>query len=112
MPIALTPFEALCGFRPVSEIQYFLKVIPELRAVIGEEIVNNFLGTDEANSKGHLQKCLEGLLTHPADSMTEKLASFLDRLSQMGKKIKFIDCILGISRELRGLEDKMKRPFL
>ncbi|XP_011304120.1 mannose-6-phosphate isomerase [Fopius arisanus] len=83
MPIALTPFEALCGFRPFSEIQNFLKTIPELSTVIGEETTKNLIESDEANSKAHLQKCLNGLLTHPPDSTAEKLKSFLDRLSQM-----------------------------
>ena len=34
---ALTPFEGLCGFRPLAEIQNFVKTIPELAAVIGQE---------------------------------------------------------------------------
>ena len=37
MAIALTPFEAMCGFRPVHEIDHFLTTIPELRCIIGEE---------------------------------------------------------------------------
>ncbi|KFP90415.1 Mannose-6-phosphate isomerase, partial [Apaloderma vittatum] len=36
MAIALTPFEGLCGFRPVEEIVSFLQSVPELRALIGE----------------------------------------------------------------------------
>ncbi|XP_015114331.1 mannose-6-phosphate isomerase [Diachasma alloeum] len=83
MPIALTPFEALCGFRPVAEIQHFLKKIPELSMVIGQETVDNFIGSAEADAKAHLQRCLQGLLTHNADSTAEKLKSFIDRLSQM-----------------------------
>ncbi|CAG9862507.1 unnamed protein product [Phyllotreta striolata] len=34
LAIALTPFEALCGFRPVQEIKYFLTNIPELQQII------------------------------------------------------------------------------
>ena len=37
MAIALTPFEALCGFRPVSEIQYYLGYYPELSIIVGED---------------------------------------------------------------------------
>lgn len=43
MAIALTQFEALCGFRPVEEIKTYLECLSQLRAVIGEETVNNFL---------------------------------------------------------------------
>ncbi|XP_055330939.1 mannose-6-phosphate isomerase-like [Paramacrobiotus metropolitanus] len=37
MAIALTPFQALIGFRPLAEILVFIRTIPELRSVIGEE---------------------------------------------------------------------------
>jgi mannose-6-phosphate isomerase len=36
MSIALTPFEALCGFRPLSEIYYHLRTYPEFAEMIGE----------------------------------------------------------------------------
>jgi len=35
MAIALTPFEAMCGFRTVSDIKRNIKRYPELSAVIG-----------------------------------------------------------------------------
>ncbi|KAF7996543.1 hypothetical protein HCN44_005667 [Aphidius gifuensis] len=81
--IALTKFEALCGFRPVSEIQYFLKSVPELCMVIGDDIANEFIGSDEANCRINLRKCLEGLLTHHADSTADRLKNYLERLRQM-----------------------------
>jgi mannose-6-phosphate isomerase class I len=37
MAIALTPFEAICGFRPIHEIKLNLSLYPELRVMIGEE---------------------------------------------------------------------------
>ena len=44
MALATTPFGALCGFRPFSEIANFLNntVTPELQDLI-PSIVNNFL---------------------------------------------------------------------
>ncbi|XP_063993068.1 mannose-6-phosphate isomerase [Diachasmimorpha longicaudata] len=85
MPIALTPFEALCGFRPVPEIQNFLKKIPELCAVIGQGTVEDFISSGETDPKPHLQKCLQGLLTHNADSTAHELKKFIDRLSEMSE---------------------------
>jgi mannose-6-phosphate isomerase len=35
MAIALTPFEAMCGFRPISEIQRYLHSYPELGDMVG-----------------------------------------------------------------------------
>ena len=34
---ALTQFEGMCGFRPVAEVQDFLRAVPEFSAVIGHE---------------------------------------------------------------------------
>jgi mannose-6-phosphate isomerase len=36
MAIALTPFEAMCGFRPLAEIATALSHVPELRELVGE----------------------------------------------------------------------------
>lgn len=37
MTLAITPFEGLCGFRPLNEIAHFLATIPPLRELVGEE---------------------------------------------------------------------------
>ncbi|KIW14070.1 mannose-6-phosphate isomerase, class I [Exophiala spinifera] len=37
MTLAVTPFEGLCGFRPLKEIAHFLSTIPPLRSLVGEE---------------------------------------------------------------------------
>eukprot|EP00744_Colponema_vietnamica_P009259 GILI01013185.1.p1 GENE.GILI01013185.1~~GILI01013185.1.p1 ORF type:complete len:231 (+),score=64.83 GILI01013185.1:63-695(+) len=42
MAIAITPFEVLCSFRPLEDIDTFVKSIPELRAVVGEEAAEAF----------------------------------------------------------------------
>ena len=43
MAIALTPFTALCGFRPLPQIASFLKSTSEFRALIPETIVAKFM---------------------------------------------------------------------
>lgn len=42
MTIAITPFEGLCGFRPLAEISHFLETVPSLRRLIGENITKSF----------------------------------------------------------------------
>ncbi|KZS94051.1 mannose-6-phosphate isomerase [Sistotremastrum niveocremeum HHB9708] len=42
MAIALTPFKALCGFRPLPEISNFLTTVPELGALIPPTIIAKF----------------------------------------------------------------------
>ena len=42
MAIAITPFEGLCGFRPVEEIAHFLGAVPALRQLVGEDAASEF----------------------------------------------------------------------
>ncbi|RJE19235.1 mannose-6-phosphate isomerase [Aspergillus sclerotialis] len=42
MAIAITPFEGLCGFRPLAEIVHFLNTVGPLRKLIGEQAVGEF----------------------------------------------------------------------
>ena len=42
MIIAITKFEGLCGFRPLSEISHFLNTVTSLRELVGEEQAENF----------------------------------------------------------------------
>ena len=42
MTIAVTPFDGLCGFRPLNEISHFLSTVPSLRKLIGDSATNDF----------------------------------------------------------------------
>jgi mannose-6-phosphate isomerase len=42
MAIAITPFEGLCGFRPLNEISHFLANVPAFRRLVGETEANDF----------------------------------------------------------------------
>lgn len=42
MTIAVTPFDGLCGFRPLSEITHFLSHVPSLRKLVGETTAKEF----------------------------------------------------------------------
>lgn len=37
MTIAITPFDGLCGFRPLAEISHFFSTVPTLKKLVGEE---------------------------------------------------------------------------
>ena len=56
MALAITQFQALCGFRPLSEIANFLNNTPELQALIPPSIVNNFLLVSGSNATATAQK--------------------------------------------------------
>ena len=42
MAIAITPFEGLCGFRPLAEIEHFLNAIAPLRRLVGGQAAEEF----------------------------------------------------------------------
>lgn len=74
MTIAITPFDGLCGFRPLAEISHFLNTVPSLRNLIGESAVTSFLSEvqgreisdneeDTQKNKTALKKVFEGLMT-------------------------------------------------
>ncbi|KAL2869297.1 mannose-6-phosphate isomerase pmi1 [Aspergillus lucknowensis] len=42
MTIAITPFEGLCGFRPLAEIVHFLKAVAPLRYLVGVQTASDF----------------------------------------------------------------------
>ncbi len=54
LALALTEMEALCQFRPCSEIKAFLLITPELREAVGEDIAQKF-ESDKTNAKASLQ---------------------------------------------------------
>ena len=81
MAIAITPFDGLCGFRPLKETAHFLRTIPALRKLVGEEKVNNFDSTvkdhetsgDEKTmdmNKKALRDCFAALMNADKDAIT------------------------------------------
>ncbi|XP_078056156.1 mannose-6-phosphate isomerase [Mustelus asterias] len=82
MAIALTPFEGLCGFRPVEEIIGFLKNVPEFHAVIGNEAaetLGNSTG-DPRQVSAALKKCFTRMMN------CEK-KTFVDQLNMLVKRV-------------------------
>lgn len=91
MTIAITPFEGLCGFRPLGEIAHFLENVPALRQLIGEETVKEFVDTVKQNAgedeeseevktqnKNVLKKAFAAVMSskkEDIDAATEKLVS-------------------------------------
>ena len=76
MTIAITPFEGLCGFRPLQEIAHFLKSVPPLRALVGED-ASTSLETTAANessdlisSKSSLRAAFTALMSSPKEAVT------------------------------------------
>jgi mannose-6-phosphate isomerase len=66
MAIAITPFEGLCGFRPLGEIAHFLESVPALRQLVGEakakefaDVVKSTKDNESEESLGRNKKALQ-----------------------------------------------------
>ena len=67
MTIAITPFDGLCGFRPLEEISHFLSTVPTLRKLVGESEAKDFESVvngkkDEQTNKKALQAAFSALM--------------------------------------------------
>ena len=67
MTIAITPFDGLCGFRPLAEISHYLSAVPSLRKLIGDSAAENFekavKGHETSNDEQDLEKNKKALQT-------------------------------------------------
>ena len=77
--IALTNFEGLCGFRPLEEIQGFLKTIPELAAVC--EQCDGLIAATPDNYEESLRKCFESLMLCNKETLQQQLQSLKTRIT-------------------------------
>ncbi|XP_077264341.1 mannose phosphate isomerase [Temnothorax americanus] len=80
LAIALCPFEALCGFRPIDEIKDYLNNISELFAVVGETNVHRLSQAADSTISDALQQCFYSLMTCDSNKVTQQLRSLIDRL--------------------------------
>ncbi|XP_026545553.1 mannose-6-phosphate isomerase [Notechis scutatus] len=83
MAIALTPFEGLCGFRPVEEIVAFLQHVPEFRALIGNVAAEQLERSGRDDPRG-VSAALRVCFTR---MMKSEKKVFVDHLNQLVKRI-------------------------
>lgn len=59
MAVAITDFEAFCGFKPLNDIKKLLTTIPEFGELVGAEVSNQFI---ENPSKENLRKVFANVI--------------------------------------------------
>lgn len=59
MTIAVTPFDGLCGFRPLQETVHFLKNVPSLRKLVGESAAKDFENAVAGHETSNSEKDME-----------------------------------------------------
>ncbi|KAF2483959.1 mannose-6-phosphate isomerase [Neohortaea acidophila] len=86
MTIAITPFEGLCGFRPLAEIVHFLQTVPTLRQLVGEQAAKDF--ESQVEQGGDVEKnkqALRAAFTSLMESKPEDIEKFAPQLIQQAK---------------------------
>lgn len=102
MAIALTPFEALCGFRQPGEIVKFLKDIPELRSVVGDQNATKLEANVSSDCKPALKNCFHSLMTCSDETVKRQLLKLVDRFKSQGSSHYLSDLFLRIHSEFPG----------
>uniref|UniRef100_A0A0D6R0Q7 mannose-6-phosphate isomerase n=1 Tax=Araucaria cunninghamii TaxID=56994 RepID=A0A0D6R0Q7_ARACU len=87
MALALTEFEALCGFVSAQELKYVLQIVPEIESILGEErtqeLVNIELnGQSDDYGKMSLKNAFTQLMTSDKEAVAEALLKIKKRLNQ------------------------------
>jgi len=81
MAIALTPFEAMCGFRRIEEIAFLIKKHPEFAACLSQEAkLAVFLAQDPDSQRDALQKLFSSFMHCDPEISSENLSLLLLRL--------------------------------
>lgn len=91
MTIAITEFDGLCGFRPLAEIRHFLKTVPSLRSLVGEEKAAEFEktieGSEESSEKNKkaLQTIFGSLMSSKPEEIEEAAIELLQSVDTEGE---------------------------
>jgi hypothetical protein len=88
MTIAITPFEGLCGFRPLKEVSYFLKAVKSLRKLVGEDAAAQFEATvdDSSKSEAELKQALKEAFSSLMNAKEEDIKTAAEELLAQIKK--------------------------
>ncbi|ODA78914.1 hypothetical protein RJ55_04504 [Drechmeria coniospora] len=78
MAIAISPFEGLCGFRPLDEIGHFLKTVPSLQRLVGDDNADRLLAAVAGDDKkGALKAAFGGLMSSSAADVGREMAELV-----------------------------------
>lgn len=97
MTIAITPFDGLCGFRPLKEIAHFLSTIPSLRKLVGESTAKEFESAisghetsdapeDMQKNKKALQAAFSALMKNEKSTVTSAAKDLVASAKEEGER--------------------------
>lgn len=114
MALAITPFRALCGFRPLPEIANFLRLVPELASLIPATVLQTFLSAASSRTPGGpmekaaLKNVFAAVMTAPELEFQYQLRLLVSRYKGGGAKImegesqELVDLVLRLNSQFPG----------
>lgn len=121
LAIAITPFQALCGFIPMASIIENIDNTPELAALLPHQLVTKFKSVqtqhpsnsanpvDVTAKKAALKELFAALMTASPDAVKTQLSKLVTRYEQMSSSEKesspeayFIPLVLELNRQFPG----------
>jgi mannose-6-phosphate isomerase len=114
MALAITPFQALCGFRPLTEIANFLRLVPELASLIPATVLQTFLSEASSWNPGRptektaLKNIFAAVMTAPELEFKHQLTLLVSRYKGGGAKApdgetqELVDLVLKLNQQFPG----------
>ncbi|KAJ3393009.1 Mannose-6-phosphate isomerase [Entophlyctis sp. JEL0112] len=106
MAVALTPFEALIGFRSIPEIQENLRAFPEFAAAVGSAAAEPFLATAHLASgqdaKAHLKAVFSALMNSDPTITAAHVKSLAARLNALEQRNPVQELLIRLDSEFPG----------
>jgi len=88
--IAITPMEALCGFRTYEQIVENLDKVPELAALLGEEVVKQFTTAAPDDRRAALKTLFATLINSKPEVTQSHLKALVERIHGSTEAV---DCV-------------------
>ncbi|XP_059177857.1 mannose-6-phosphate isomerase-like [Physella acuta] len=88
MAIALTPFTALCGFRPIKEVAHFLLSVDEFREAVGEKACKLITASHSMDMPLHreaMKDSFTALMQRDSKIVSRALTSLVDKVKDIKK---------------------------
>uniref|UniRef100_A0A1I8PAB1 mannose-6-phosphate isomerase n=1 Tax=Stomoxys calcitrans TaxID=35570 RepID=A0A1I8PAB1_STOCA len=96
LAIALTPFKALCGFRPYEEIHQFCQELPPLKELLGGDAVVKKLSNGAA---GDLKKCYQALMSAEPAAVSACIDKIAEEYMEVLEKFNLSDTFTTINAD-------------
>lgn len=101
MAVAVTPFEALCGFLPVPQIVKYLQSVPEFAALIPQSVKDDFISVSETNVKPALKAVFSALMTADKSKFVPELEKLISRITagEAGVEKRLVDLVVQLNKD-------------